>query len=662
MSGIALWSEFVTRKVFMTLTKKMIVGVLTILLIVFLGTFSITFNNDRIFFGQQMNNNAQDTATSLGLSLSHALGSKDKAAMLSMVEAVFDRGYFSTIEVRDNHGDLLVYRYEPKRGHAAPEWFVELMQWPASLQSALIMDGWQQVGEVLVNSDSSYAHEVLWNSFLELATWYFLCALIAIVIGYLSIRWLLKPLHRISGQAEAICAREFSLEATIPRTPELKKLTVAMNQMVESLKKSSQEQIEQMESLRHHSFQDTLTGVGNRRYFLLQLFALLNRDEYFCPGFVIQIAIQGLEPLNQLQGYQQGDKLLQEIARLCKKYWNDKPSATIARINGSNFAIIVKENDNELFIKHCEEFNHSLQALATTDLLIKIYAATASYQLHETANTLLTELDQVLLSARVQDIPLVYSKNVDNHQQVTINPEELLILLTQKKIKIYTQIITNGQLIFHEEVFIRIVFENKLINAGYFMPIAEREGFAQQIDSYVLNNVIDEKLCMDSPIALNLNESTVSDSKYQKVYLKQLKRLPVSYRTNLAIELNETIVINHFNQVVGFVKQLKILGIKVGVDQVGIHFLPMHYLNELPLNYLKLHGSLIHDIDKNQNKQFFIHYFSEMAAMLDIQLIVTQIENENQWQILKKMGIQWGQGNYLGLVEPIKKIKNAEKK
>lgn len=74
----------------MTLTKKLALGVLVMLLLVFLGTYLITMNNARNFFMQQIESNAQDTATSLGLSLSQSFAKDDVATMNSMVQAVFD--------------------------------------------------------------------------------------------------------------------------------------------------------------------------------------------------------------------------------------------------------------------------------------------------------------------------------------------------------------------------------------------------------------------------------------------------------------------------------------------------------------------------------------------------------------------------------------------
>lgn len=168
----------------MTQAQKTVVGLISLLLVVFAGTIFITVSNERHFFVRQMNSNAQDTATSLGLALSISGGNKDKAMMLAMVEAVFDRGYFSVIEVRDSKGDLLVSRYSPKQIRHAPEWFFELMQWPATLQSANFMNGWHQVGEVLVSSDSGYACDALWNGVYQLICWYLVVVMITLAVTF----------------------------------------------------------------------------------------------------------------------------------------------------------------------------------------------------------------------------------------------------------------------------------------------------------------------------------------------------------------------------------------------------------------------------------------------------------------------------------------------
>src|SRR3989338_7679656 len=152
----------------MTLTKRLALGVLTCLLVVFIGTYTITMHNSRNYFIEQLHSNAQDTATSLGLSLTHAVKNKDSATILAMVEAVFDRGYFQAIEVRDMDDKMIVSRQARSKNGAVPKWFVSVIHWPEISETALVMDGWQQAGTVKVISDNYYAYSALWRNAVQL--------------------------------------------------------------------------------------------------------------------------------------------------------------------------------------------------------------------------------------------------------------------------------------------------------------------------------------------------------------------------------------------------------------------------------------------------------------------------------------------------------------
>lgn len=215
----------------MTLIQKILIAVASLLLLIFVSTYIITLNNSRNFFIEQMNSNAQDTATSLGISLSHAVASHDNAMMLSMVEAVFDNGFFSMIEVRNLEGELFISRYAPKRQNQAPDWFINLIQWPSSVKNAVIMNGWKQRGEVLVISDTNYACNALWKNAVYLIYWGAFFIIASVIIIYVLLQWFLKPLQRILSQAEAMGKGHFQVETIIPETTELRQLTLAMNQI-----------------------------------------------------------------------------------------------------------------------------------------------------------------------------------------------------------------------------------------------------------------------------------------------------------------------------------------------------------------------------------------------------------------------------------------------
>lgn len=639
----------------MTLIKKMAVGVLIMLLFVFIGTYLITMNGARNFFIKQLESNAQDTATSLGLSLSQSLISHDVPMMDSMVKAVFDRGYFSSIYVKDIKGKVIISKKQLPKEYDVPQWFANLIKWPITEKSSLIMDGWMQAGVVSVSSDPSYVYISLWRNAVEMVKAYLIFALVALVLLYCFIKYLLQPLKRVTAQALAISEHEFPIETRIPKTPELRQVTLAMNQMVSKIKSLFQDQLKQTESLRIQVYQDSLTGMSNRRYFLQHLSLILDNEDEFIPGYVVMLVLDGLDELNQKQGYQQGDQLVLTVAKICKNFWKQSSVSTLARINGSTFALINHERDSLVFEKECKEFEQILNQAISDIQICKMYMGAASYFLHQSVSNLLTTVDQSVKKARETGV-FYCQKDYDTYKYPQlITGDEIRNSLEQKKISLYAQAVTDGKKCFHKEVFVRLRnHEGEELGAGYFIPVAEKLGLAYLIDQYVLNELANLDIATNTGFALNISEDTLASKVNSASYLQQLQSLPKVVLKNLALEINESHVLSHFSNSKSFIKQAKQLGVKIGVDRVGIKFSPLHYLSDLNIDYLKLHGSLVTDIDENESKQFFIHYFNEMAKTMDIEVVATQVEHQAQWQALQIVHIPWGQGRFLSSVELIK--------
>lgn len=638
----------------MTLIKKMALGVLTMLLLVFIGTYLITMNNARNFFIQQIESNAQDTATSLGLSLSQSFLNHDAAMMNSMVQAVFDRGYFSLIQVKDIKGKVIVSKVMLPPQNRIPDWFINLVKLPVMEKSSLVMNGWMQAGIVSVTSDPGYVYASLWRNALGMVKAYLLFALIALVLVYGFIQFLLRPLKRVTAQALAISEHEFPIETKIPGTLELKQVTQAMNQMVIKIKSLFAGHLQQTESLRIQVYQDQLTGLGNRRSFLQQLSAILDNEDEFIPGYILMITIDGLDELNQQQGYQQGDQLVLTIARNCRDFWNQPSVSILARINGSTFALISHESDADIFENECLSFEQILKQALGVTTPCTIHMGAVSYFAHQSVSNLLTIVDLAIRQAREKGIIYCHKEYDEFKRQDLISPEDIKNALEHKNISLYAQSVTNGTESLHKELFVRFRdSKGELYGAGYFMPLAEKSGLASLIDLYVLKDLSARPIDFTERFALNISADTIINAKQSKEYLRQLKQLPLSYLHNLSLEISESIIISDFSKVRDFVIEAQKLGVEIGIDRAGIHFSPLNYLSDLHIDYLKLHGGMSQDLDENESKQFLLHYFNEMAKTLDIKVIATQIEEKEQWLALQLIHITWGQGRYLAGVEPL---------
>ncbi|MFB3390393.1 LapD/MoxY N-terminal periplasmic domain-containing protein, partial [Flavobacterium sp. LAR06] len=146
-----------------------------------------------------------------------------------------------------------------------PGWFVDLVNLRPQGGDALVMRGWEQAARVQVLSNPQFALAKLWDSTLGSLIWLLICGLLSAVFGGWLLRRQLRPLDNMVKQAEAISKREFRSLPKLPRTPELKRVVLAMNQMVEKLKALFSEEAARSEKLRAESYQDSLTGLANRR-------------------------------------------------------------------------------------------------------------------------------------------------------------------------------------------------------------------------------------------------------------------------------------------------------------------------------------------------------------------------------------------------------------
>jgi EAL domain-containing protein (putative c-di-GMP-specific phosphodiesterase class I) len=367
------------------------------------------------------------------------------------------------------------------------------------------------------------------------------------------------------------------------------------------------------------------------------------------------VSLDGLDQYNKTNGYQAGDHMILEIAKLCEEYVTRLSAICTARINGSNFGLLLRETNSENLQKSCKELETAFIRLIQGEDHLQIYFAAASYSMHQTPRTLLEKVDGLLNEARQRGGFSGHSLSFDNSDDLHIEKQNLLEALNSNRFVLYSQRVTDGAVDFHEEILIRMLGDKSetIQNAGFFMPTAERLGLAHLIDQFVLKE-LSTHLFMENEtvVAVNISKDTLVNKEHCDAYFEQLAKMPQELRTFIQTEVNEQLVLNHFDLASTFFEKIKKLGMKSGIDCVGLHLESMHYLLDLPITYLKLHGSLLQDISDNQKELFSINYFSKMAKTLDLEVIATQVEEKTQWEIIQALPIRWGQGMYLATSQP----------
>lgn len=645
----------------MTLYRQLIIVILVLFMAIFAGSFFISINNTRQYLSEQLLSHAQDTATSLGLSVSPHIQNKDPSTIASMVDAIYDRGYYTEVSIEYIDNKPLYGRSQKVFIEGIPAWFVTLVPLDAPRAEALIMAGWHQAAKIYIRSHPGYAYRQLWKSTLD-TFWLFLSAAITtFLIGMLAIRIILRPLNAIRDQAEAICAREFPIQQNIPRTPELRSVVQAMNKMSLKVKSMFDEMSLLTEKLRNQAYLDPVTNLGNRRYLDSQLQHLVDSSEEFYSGALFLFELHDFKHYNEQHGYQAGDRLLKQASDLLKTACAEIKEYFAMRIAGGTFVVLIPNITRDQAKTYGESFTHAIAQLQIVEQRLTqsvVHIGIAHFSKGQTTATdLLAKADMALRAAQ-QEGGNTWRLYEEQGPQTAVHGAQywrqlLDATITQQNIVLYFQpVVGRGETppLLHHEILMRIPdHEGKLLSAGVFMPMAESLGLASELDKVVIEKVLQHaqaNIATGQKYAINLSASSLNASFFD--WLTEKLKNADQLAKHMIFEMTEFAAINNLDLAQQLIAKLARFNCQITLDHFGRGFSTFGYLRSLKVNYLKIDGSYIRGIDKQVDNQFFVHSLVDIAHSLDIHVIVENVETESERGILSQLLVDGMQGYLIG--------------
>ncbi|WP_062385011.1 cyclic di-GMP receptor LapD [Pseudomonas abietaniphila] len=642
----------------MSLFKQLLIAICLFLVVAFAGSFVVSLESSRAQYVNQLRSHAQDAATSLALSLTANID--DPAMVELMVSSIFDSGYYASIRVVDLASDaVIVERSATPDNQGVPQWFINAIGLEPAGGEAIVSKGWQQTARVEVVSHPMFALAKLWQSALGSLGWLLACGVVSAVLGALLLKRRLRPLDDMVAQSQAIGRREFVSITDLPRTPELRRVVQAMNQMVEKLKALFQESTERSERLRVESYQDSLTGLSNRRYFDMQLKAHVSHQEEERSGYLLLLRVQDLAGLNQRLGGKRTDALLIAVAQLLLKHCDKYPETRnlISRSRGGEFAVLAPGMDRDEALELARDLELALQALGATgasDVTPVAHMGLAPYTPGDAPLALLSLADQALSQAETQgeqtwscvEHGVVKSTGDDQHTWHRLLDQAL----TQGGFQLFFQPVVetgDSSRVLHYKVLSRLVNgEGQTVPAGRFLPWIERFGWSSRLDLWMLKQVLAHLETHDQTLALNLSAATLSDAAALNHVFDALRQHPkLSGRLTFEIgeeQLPEQEVLEKLT------RRLQEAGFTLALQRFGGRFSMIGNLAHLGLAYLKVDGSYIRAIDEESHKRLFIEAVQRAAHSIDLPLIAERVETEGERQVIAEMGIEGVQGQLIG--------------
>ncbi|MGL6042007.1 MAG: bifunctional diguanylate cyclase/phosphodiesterase [Deefgea sp.] len=627
----------------MSLIRQMLAVIIISTLLAFMVSLIVSTVSARNYLEQQLYTQSSDNASSLALSLSQQ--AEDPAMLELMTSALFDSGHFELIRFRDPHKKIIIELRNIDLPTKVPNWFMSVFPLEVASGHALVSKGWKQAGTVEVRAHSKFAYESLWNGAVKL---FFAIMGGGFVVGLL-VRFMFnrvrEPIRNMVKQAEAISERRFITIAEPPYI-ELRPVVGAMNSMVTRVKSMFDEQSERIDQLNYSVNRDSVTGLANRPFFMARLSGLLHDEDRASHGFLFVIRLKDLAALNQRLGRKQTDQLLNQIAAVLA-IWDDEGENWIAaRLNGADFALATP------MLEEPTQFVDALLAKLAqlSDIEDFIHIGYTEFSKYEAMSSILTRADAALAQAESRGVVNCVAAVVDLAPIKNPNTawrERLRQALQSQQFVVqkYPVIDWQGRLI-HQELMLRMPDEDgaNLLNAGVFMPFAKRLGMTPELDLAAIRLAITELNKNLYACAVNLDIESLSSLPFRAELAKLLQSLPDAVRTRLWLEINSNGFKQEFESLAVFAAEMNQAGVKVGIEHFGRSASGMLRLYDLPLSYIKIDGSYIHEIDQHTGNQQLIKEIVKMAASLGIQTIAEQVRSEGEWNKLQALGLSGATG------------------
>ena len=416
--------------------------------------------------------------------------------------------------------------------------------------------------------------------------------------------------------------------------------------------------VELQAQLEFQASYDSLTGLPNRNK-LNEVMQSAISDESNKPFTVLFIDLDRFKAVNDSLGHDIGDQVLRIVTDRIKQQVGENDCVT--RHGGDEFVVLLMNTVNsDQADRIADNITQAIKAPIEIDTQTIFIGSSIGLSQYPSQSQAADEL------LKFADIAMYYAKQKGENKIKWYSKELLKEVGLKQRIDndlrcaakkgefylVYQPLFTLDK-VTGVEVLLRWQHsELGEISPSVFCPIAEENGFIQDITLWVLQNSLAfiKKLHQTNPsIYVSVNVSAkdcLNANRLQTTILDLLKKhdLPGSV---LELEVTENIYLQDLEQTKVLFDNLKSHGVRFAIDDFGTGFSSLTYLLSLPFNTLKIDQSFICNIDKKRTQKGIVKGIIDVANSLSMSCIAEGVETEQQQDCLKELGCQRFQGYLL---------------
>lgn len=414
------------------------------------------------------------------------------------------------------------------------------------------------------------------------------------------------------------------------------------------------------ERLQHLATHDHLTGIPNRYTLeenIRRVVAKARRGEV--SAFLL-IDLDNFKMVNDTLGHAAGDELLITLAGILKG--NLREGDLMARVGGDEFAVLLEgASEKEAFavaekLRRVVDEGELCVAEYRTCFTLTISIGIVMIDGGLDSQKLLSYADTALYRAKESGRNKVVFLQPDEDKVAKISETNKLVGMIKGAVRdnrfvLFFQPVfsLSDRKVIHHEALIRMKdADGDLILPGRFIPVAERFGLMSQVDRWVVQASLSTLLKHpDLKLFINLSGATLGDDDFLIFVEERIRDADVN-PARIGFEITETAAVKDMVRAGRWIHKLKKLGCSFALDDFGIGFSSFSYLKHLPVDYLKIDGSYISNIDTDSTQLALVEAINTVAKSLGKKTIAEFVESDAVFGILKNLKVDYGQGFYLG--------------
>lgn len=399
-------------------------------------------------------------------------------------------------------------------------------------------------------------------------------------------------------------------------------------------------------------YKDELTGLKNRK-------SLEDSIKGKDSVVAILLDVDAFEDLNELYGFINAEEVLKELSNILKEFEKTHDVAAY-RLSGDIFALTNISNIpfEDIFIL-IEELNKTFLNRKifvdklNVDIVVSMTMGISIFQ----EEPILTAAMALKKAKSLNQSYFVYNNELDSKELIIQSlywREKIKNAVSENKIiPFYQPIVNRKKEVIKYESLMRIRdFDSNneaiILTPDKFLGISFKTKQYLELSRIIISKSLDNLLKTQKNITINLSFKDILNYEFIDYLDNVLEKLKFEDRNRLVFEILESENLSDYDFLEEFVLKYKKLGVKIAIDDFGSGYSNFIRIIRLKPDYLKIDGSLIKNIDKDNNSYEIVKSIIAFSKTLNIKTIAEYVHSEEIFNLLLELDVDEFQGYYFG--------------